>query len=151
MAHATTAGWLTVDAATIESLSFAVPSHSLTIGGIGGTDSVTISGANGAINLGAIPFTVRAETIIVAAGANLTAGDITLAAQATNVPGATTTDLAAKAEVAGTLRGQVVVVSSTARQDLSQTGQGLNGAVRQRTDFQRNHWHGDRKRGGLGP
>ena len=57
------------------------PSNSLTVDGLGGTDSVTLSGA---LPLGTAGFTVLAEVIVLAAGASITTtGDVTLAAAQT--------------------------------------------------------------------
>ncbi len=62
-----------------DGVAFDLPAGSLTIDGLAGTDSVTISGL---VNLGGIPLTVRAEAIVVDGATLSTTGSITLAAEA---------------------------------------------------------------------
>src|SRR5262249_45592062 len=56
---------------TFESLSFAVPSVSLTIHGGDGHDIISLSGA---LSLGSIPLTIAAEEIVMGPGSPLTTG-----------------------------------------------------------------------------
>ncbi|MGB7962693.1 MAG: hypothetical protein WCF12_07000, partial [Propionicimonas sp.] len=126
--HATDAGALTVTGdSTMEIHHFYRPTVSLTIDALGDVDSVTISGANGAIDLGGIPLIVLAETIEVAAGAWLkTTGDVTLDASAANPTGASTTNVLATALVNGHIEARHLTVSATAAQTVSLPSQVSN-------------------------
>ncbi|MBK8460096.1 MAG: hypothetical protein IPL43_07840 [Micropruina sp.] len=70
-----TPGKLIFDADNAEVLEFDIPTGSLTIDGLGGIDLLTISGA---INLGLIPFTAFAETIVLDGAQLTTSGAVSL-------------------------------------------------------------------------
>jgi hypothetical protein len=67
---------------TFESVTFQVPSHSLTIDGLGGLDQINVVNA---VNLGSADLVAKAESISVPAGASLTgSGQVSLQALAQN-------------------------------------------------------------------
>jgi len=68
---------------TFESVSFQVPSHSLTIDGLGGVDQINVVNS---VNLGSANFLAQAESISVPVGAAITgSGQVSLQALAQNV------------------------------------------------------------------
>ena len=81
-AHATLDGWFTFAGATFETIHFERPSVSLLVDALGGDDTVTVTGANGELDFGSIPVTIRAERIVVDGATLTTTGALVLDAEA---------------------------------------------------------------------
>ncbi|NVM57337.1 MAG: LEPR-XLL domain-containing protein, partial [Desulfobacterales bacterium] len=135
---------------TMESLSFGVPTASLTINGGLGDDSVTIEES---LNMPGADLTINAETITVNSGVTITANDISLISDATDDGNALDlldplldpidylnltdnasvdeflfADIDAIVDVSGaTLIGSNITLSATSSLDLSTTGFVISG------------------------
>ena len=108
---------LKISGGTFESTSFTKPTGSVTVNGIGGTDSITIRGA---IALGGAALIVNAETINVEATASITTtGAVTLAAHAQNTDTSQASTLAASVTVAGGLNAGATQVTAVVEQTLA--------------------------------